>query len=113
MRDHSGLVIKKSFAAYMFYHPHGLPATIYFWLLEHYITAQVIFISGFLMEGCFIIGFFTKRFDRYLFVLSLLLPFGFLFFSDAFSGFIEIILFNPVIVGERGTYKETVVICIT
>jgi hypothetical protein len=58
-------------------------ADIYFWFLGHPFFVEVIFFTGFILEGLFIIGFFTKKFDRLLFIISLLLPFGFWFMADA------------------------------
>ncbi len=98
-KDHGSLVVKKNFAAYLFYHHDGFFADAYTCLLEHPIFIQTIFITGFIMEGCFIIGFFTKRFDRYLLVLSILLPLGFLFLSDAF--FFELTILSFTFVNYR------------
>jgi hypothetical protein len=44
------------------------------------------------MEGLFIIGFFTKKYDPVLFIISLILPLGFWFMADAL--FYEMALFG-------------------
>ncbi len=95
-KDHGSLVVKKNFVAYLFYNPGGFFAGAYTWLLEHPTIVQTLFITGFIMEGCFVVGFFTKRFDRCLLVMSVLLPFGFLFLSDAFFFELTILSFTLV-----------------
>jgi hypothetical protein len=77
------LIVKKNLTPYLFFNPHTFLAGIYFWLLNHLFFVEVIFFTGFILEGLFIIGFFTKKFDRLLFIISLLLPFGFWFMADA------------------------------
>jgi hypothetical protein len=38
----------------------------YRWLIIHPIISQALYIGGALLEACFIIGFFTRRWDRWL-----------------------------------------------
>lgn len=91
-KDHGSLVIKKNFAGFLYYNSNSYLANSFKWLLEHPVIIQTIFLAGFMLEGCFIIGFFTKRFDKYLFVISILLPVGFLYLSDAF--FFELLVLS-------------------
>jgi len=77
------LILKKNLAAYLYFDSHSLLAKNYWWSLNHPFFLQVIFLSGFILEGVFIIGFFTTKYDRILFFVSLLLPFGFWFMADA------------------------------
>jgi|SRR6185437_2013 len=77
------LILKKNLTPYLFFNPHTFLAGIYFWFVNHPVFVEVIFFAGFILEGLFLIGFFTKKFDRYLFIISLLLPFGFWFIADA------------------------------
>ena len=77
------LIIKKNLTPYLYFNPHTFLADIYFWFLQHPSFVQAFYLSGFILEGVFIVGFFTKKFDRFLFVISLLLPFGFWFMADA------------------------------
>lgn len=81
--DQGALIIKKNLTPYLYFNPNSFLADIYFFFLNRPVLTAVLFFVGFLLEGVFIIGFFTKKFDRYLFVLSLILPFGFWFFADA------------------------------
>lgn len=77
------LIVKKNLTAYLFFNPHTFLADIYFLFLNHPFFIEVIFFTGFFLEGLFIIGFFTRKFDRVLFIISLLLPFGFWLMADA------------------------------
>jgi len=77
------LIIKKNLTPYLYFNPDSCLSKIYIWLLDHPSFANAVFISGFIMEGLFIIGFFTKKLDGYLFFLSIILPVGFWFFADA------------------------------
>lgn len=107
-KDHGILILKKNYASYIFYHPNTAFSRLCTWLLEHPAFIQFLFITGFILEGLFIIGFFTKRFDKYLFIISILIPFGFLLLSDAF--FFELIILSfsfislrELLPGDTGT----------
>ncbi|MEO6894402.1 MAG: hypothetical protein ABI136_05150 [Ginsengibacter sp.] len=81
--DQGILIIKKNLTPYLFFNPHTFLANMYFWFLQNPGIVYTIYLAGFILEGFFIVGFFTKKFDRYLFIISLLLPFGFWFMADA------------------------------
>jgi hypothetical protein len=78
------LIVRKNLAAYLYLNPATVQAKVYYWSLQHPVVTNGLFSAGFIMEGFFVIGFFTRRYDRYLFLVSLVLPLGFLFFADAF-----------------------------
>ncbi len=48
----------------------SLSCRIYTWLIMHPPIAQALYVAGALLEGSFLIGFFTRRFDRWLIVLA-------------------------------------------
>ncbi len=77
------LIMKKNLTPYLYFNPHSFLAHIYFWFLDNPVLVEIFFISGFVLEGVFIIGFFTRKYDKVLFFISLLLPFGFWFLADA------------------------------
>jgi hypothetical protein len=81
-RDQGLLIVKKNLASYLYFNPDTFLAHLYTWFLNHSVWLEIIFLAGFLAEGIFIIGFFTKKMDRYLFFLSLIIPFGFWFVAD-------------------------------
>jgi hypothetical protein len=92
-------IIKENLTPYLYFHPHTLQTGIYTWCLQHAGFTNGLFVAGFLAEGVFLVGFFTRRFDRYLFLLSILLPVGFLFLSDAF--FFELIILGLTLLDLR------------
>ncbi|MDP4283011.1 MAG: hypothetical protein Q8891_01195 [Bacteroidota bacterium] len=76
------LIVKKNLTPYLYFNPGSLLSNIYNWLLRNPLCLEIMFLTGFAIEGAFIVGFFTKKFDKYLLVLSLILPIGFWFFAD-------------------------------
>ncbi len=104
--DHSVLVLKKNFAPYLLFNPGTFFSDFYSWLLLHPSFLHGLFITGLIAEGCFIIGFFTRRFDKYLFLLSILMPIGFYLFSDAF--FFEILVLSFTLIPFRHLSLNTV-----
>lgn len=86
------LIMKRNLAPYLFFNPETYLAGCYRWMLAHPAVPDILIDAGFVLEGFFLVGFFTKRFDRILFVAAIVLPFGFLFLADAF--FLEITLLS-------------------
>ena len=82
-KEQGVLIMKENLTPYLYFNPHSFLSNIYIYFLNHPGLTQFFLISGFVLEGTFIIGFFTKKYDKYLFAISLLLPFGFWFFADA------------------------------
>jgi len=82
--DQGVLIVRENLAAYLYHHPSTLQARCYYWFLAHPQLVNWLFRLGWIAEGIFIVGFFTRKYDKLLLVLSLLLPFGFFFFADAF-----------------------------
>jgi len=77
------LILKRNLTAYLYFNSGTFLSRIYWWFLDHPFLIKVIFLAGFVMEGLFLIGFLTHKFDKGLFIISLLLPVGFWFLSDA------------------------------
>ena len=97
------LIVKKNLAPYLFFNQHTFLADIYFWVLNHPFFTEAIFFAGFILEGLFIIGFFTKKFDCVLFIISLLLPFGFWFMADAV--FYELVILSVTLLPVSAIVK--------
>lgn len=97
--DQGLLITQKNLVEYLFFHPNTALAGIYNWLLQRETLMQILFVAGCILEGVFIVGFFTKRYDRYLFIVSILLPMGFWLMADAF--FIELLLLSCTLVNVR------------
>lgn len=94
--DQGLLIMKKNVAAFLYFEPNALQAGLFRWLLQHPAWVNGGYIAGMIMEGLFIVGFFTKKFDQYLFVLAILLPIGFWLIADAY--FFELIILNLTLV---------------
>ncbi|MEO6914838.1 MAG: hypothetical protein ABI151_03580 [Chitinophagaceae bacterium] len=86
------LILKKNLVAYLVYHPESFLSKMYFRLLDHPLILQLFFLAGFLLEGSFMIGFFTRKYDRLLLLGMFLLVAGFWFMADAFFG--ELLIFG-------------------
>lgn len=94
--DQGLLILKKNAAAYLYFESHTLRAGVYHWLLQHPARVTTLSVTGMILEGLFIIGFFTRKFDRYLLILSVLLPFGFWLMADAY--FFEMLILSLTLV---------------
>jgi len=77
------LIMKRNVTASVYFNPQSILSRIYSWIFQHPAIPDLLFKTGFVLEGFFIIGFFTRRMDKYLFGLSVLLPLGFLLVADA------------------------------
>lgn len=77
------LIMKKNLTPYLYFNPQTVLSRIYASLFQQPFIPDLLFKAGFICEGLFIIGFFTRRMDKYLFVLAVLLPLGFLLVADA------------------------------
>ena len=79
------LIMKQNLIPLLYQHPDNNFSNLYYFFFNHYFYADILYRTGFLLEGIFLIGFFTKRFDKFLVIISLLLAIGFLFMADAFA----------------------------
>lgn len=77
------LILKKNLTPYIYFNPQSVLSHVYYFLFRHPVLPDLLMKTGFLMEGFFIVGFFTMRYDNYLFLLSILLTLGFVFMADA------------------------------
>jgi hypothetical protein len=83
-KDHGLLIMKNNLTSYIYYHPDSFFSDMYHWLFQYPGITNALYISGVILEGVFIIGFFTKKYDFWLLILSLVLITGFWFMADAF-----------------------------
>ena len=81
--DQGLLIMKNNLTPYLFFNPQTVLSRVYSWVFQHPAIPDLVFKAGFIAEGLFVVGFFTRRADKYLFVLTILLPLGFLFVADA------------------------------
>ena len=96
------LILKKNQAAYLYLEPDTMLAGLYRWLLLQPALVNGAYIAGVIIEGLFIIGFFTRKYDKYLLILSILLPAGFWFTADAY--FFELLILSLTLVNFHALY---------
>jgi hypothetical protein len=100
--DQGMLIMKKNLAGYLYFNPDTSLAAFYKWLLSHPQLVNALFTTGFIIEGVFIIGFFTKKFDHLLAALSVLLVTGFWLVADAH--FFELLILSATLINFRYQY---------
>ena len=100
--------MKKNLAPYLYFNPNTFLASVDFWFINHPSLLQVLYVTGFVLEGLFIIGFFTKKWDWLLFIISLILPFGFWFMADAL--FYEMIIFSLTLLSPGTIAKARAIV---
>jgi len=80
--DFGVLTMKKNLAAYLYHNPDTIKAHIYNWFISHPVLPDVGDKVVYLLEGFFLAGFFTKRYDKILIVLLLVIHTITYFFTD-------------------------------
>ena len=81
-------------------HPDGWHAHFFIWLLQHQWASWGLFVLATLMETVFLIGYFTKRWDLWLFITAISLHIGF-YFTMRFFAFELIVLDLTLLPWER------------
>lgn len=64
--------IKTNQALYMVEHPGSLLTKLYTWFITHPVLAYAGFLSMVALQGLMVVGFFTKKWDRYLFFIPII-----------------------------------------
>jgi hypothetical protein len=77
---------------FMVQHPDSIFTILYSWVISHPSVAYLGFLIMILMQGCMIIGFFTKRCDRWLFWIPIIFHTVNLLFIDVF--FYELLILD-------------------
>jgi hypothetical protein len=84
--------IKTNQALYMVQHPDSLLTGLYAWVIIHPMAAYTGMLTMVLLQGCMIVGFFTRKWDRWLFWIPILFHTVNLLFVDVF--FYELLILN-------------------
>lgn len=84
--------IKTNQALFMVQHPDSLLTELYAWVITHPMVAYLGFLTMILLQGCMLIGFFTRKWDRWLFWIPILFHTMNLLFIDVF--FYELLILN-------------------
>ncbi|WP_276481331.1 hypothetical protein [Paraflavitalea pollutisoli] len=101
--DQGLLIMRKNLAAFLYYQKHSVAAGLYRFVLSHPFIANGLYIAGMLLEGIFLVGFFTKRYDRVLFFASFVLVLGFSFTADA--NFTELLMLSLTLVNFHPLFR--------
>lgn len=100
--DQGLLIVKKNAVDLLYYEPGSWRAGLYSWALQHPGWINGAYLAGIVLEGIFIVGFFTRKYDRYLLLLSFLLPVGFWLIADA--NFAQLMILNLTLVNFHKVY---------
>lgn len=103
--DHGVWIVKNNLASYLYFHPGTFFGNCYRWMLQHPSFTNTMYIAGIIAEALFIVGFFTRRYDKYLLVLFILLVTGFWFMADAF--FVPLLVLAPTLVNFNATRSDS------
>lgn len=96
--DNGILILKSNMAAYMYLHPDSIHTHIYEFMIRNPFYVNIGSYFMYLLEGLFVIGFFTKRYDRWLAITLILLHTILYYFVNTLfiESFISIIVFVPL-----------------
>ncbi|MEO7294097.1 MAG: hypothetical protein ABIW34_13390 [Ginsengibacter sp.] len=81
---------KLNLAEYIYHNPYSFSAGIMKYFIAHPALLNTGHVLVILFEGCMVIGFFTKKYDKLLILLPVIIHLATYFFSDVF--FIEILV---------------------
>ena len=84
------LSARENMAGYLYQNPATITANLYYWMMDNPVTLNLGHKIVCLLEGAFIIGFFTKKFDKKLIVFMLLIHISTFLFADVF--FLELMI---------------------
>lgn len=82
--DSGILSFKANLATYLFLNPNTGKAHLYYWFLQHGYLLNLGEKMVFLIEGLFLIGFFTRKWDKFLIISAVFIFLSTYFFSDVF-----------------------------
>jgi hypothetical protein len=94
------LIVQKNLIQYVFEFPNQPLAKLYQWVFAHPAVANALYLIGVLLEGSFMVGYFTKKWDRVLIGFAWILCIGFWWMADAFI-FELLVLFLTLLPAHR------------
>jgi hypothetical protein len=95
--DSGYVYFQANITEYLYHNPSGILASIYRWFLLHPFVVNVGAKFIFLLEGIFVIGFFTKKFDKLLILCAILIFLSTYFFIDVFFAELTVAVICPLI----------------
>ena len=64
-------ILKAQHTQYLFENPNGFFTSFYYYLIQNEVIAYILLLCGLVIELCFLIGFFTRQYDKLLLVLGI------------------------------------------
>lgn len=103
--DFGTAAFKSNLATYLYLYPESNMTLLYRFFLQYPVLLNIGTYLSFLIEGAFIIGFFTKRFDIYLIIFILFLHHALYLFVDTLfvEWYILVLPFIPLSLWSRAT----------
>ena len=102
---HGLLILENNLAPYLYYNPGTWLSKFYWWIVQNALLADAMYRLGFVLEGLFIVGFFTRRYDKYLLLISLFLITGFWLLADAL--FFQLLILNFTLVNFNSKKSDS------
>lgn len=101
--DHGLDCMKLNLAEYLYHYPQTMMSSIYAWLIRHSVWVNAGDKLVFFAEGAFLLGFFTKKFDRLLIFCAILIFLSVYLFADVF--FLELLVIIFPLLSKRDWQK--------
>lgn len=97
--DYGMLIFKSNVANYIFLNPESFYTEKYTWFMQHPALVNIGQKIVFLVEGFFLVGFFTRKYDRLLIACSLIIFLSTTLFVEVFFieqlGIVTFLLLKP------------------
>lgn len=97
--QHGVYSFKSNLAEYLFHNQDSLMAGIYRFLIRHDWILNAGNTIIFLLEGIMIVGFFSKKYDRWLFLCPIIIHIATYFFSDVL--FMELLVLDFALLSSQ------------
>lgn len=94
--DFGSVAFRNNLSSYLFHNPETILAHFYYFLLQHPFILDFGDKIIFFLEGFFLVGFFTKRFDRLLLVFTIVIHLATYYFIDTL--FIELCVISITLI---------------
>jgi hypothetical protein len=70
--NHMSIMVSDQFTPYFLEHNYSMRTDFNLFLVGHHTIAYILYVGAFLLELSAVIGFFTKKYDKYLAIIMLL-----------------------------------------
>lgn len=105
-------ILQSNVASYLYFNPDTHLAHFYYYFLSHPGLFTILYALGLLLEAIFVIGFFTEKYDYFLFAAAILFHTLTFIFVDVF--FAELLILNLTFIKFKNFSERSIsasVIC--